>query len=103
MVNALKKPHLWHENDQIVEIFLKDDSNDVESHMKWVWVQTWSWTQDHLFKWLFTFKYSQNILRIFCLKVGKIKFDPKRCYNVLTCKYMFKELSQKYIMFKKFP
>jgi hypothetical protein len=42
-----------------------------------------------------------NILKIFCLKVEKIKFDREKCCNILLCKHMFNEPPSKYVMFKK--
>jgi hypothetical protein len=39
MVHAFKKPHLWHENYQMIQMIQmihKHGSNYVESHVKWI-------------------------------------------------------------------
>jgi hypothetical protein len=33
---CLKRPHLWHENYQILQMVHKQVSNYVKSHMKWI-------------------------------------------------------------------
>jgi hypothetical protein len=53
----------------------------------------------HFFSWLFILKYYSDILRVFCLKVEKIKFDPKILCNILLCKSMFRQPPPKYVMF----
>jgi hypothetical protein len=40
-------------------------------------------------------------LRRFCLKVEKIKFDPRKWCNILLCKYIFKEPISKYVIFQE--
>jgi hypothetical protein len=40
-------------------------------------------------------------LRRFCLKVEKVKIDPRKCCNTLLCKYIFKESISKYVIFQE--